>query len=261
MDNLDPGSLLMPAFSTSPPRKFTAVTKVQIFVTALLFCIISTTYARVFTLTPGRSNISGSLQKLGAKSAYSANIEINGGSGKLTVTSFNDLTGTTASSIRQLLELPPASASGAPVTDVYIISGKSETTRLILIHLPQKQQLLAITITQSNSEYRKSKKQPQHNISDIPAYPGSTPNFTAADKKAKLKICVSSTTVPPEAVSAFYTTTLKSAGWRTFLSDKRGSIPQTITFQHGSSICFIMPLISQSGKTTICIVHKRLSAQ
>jgi hypothetical protein len=201
------------------------------------------------------------LQQLGGKTAYTANIKINGGSGKLSVTGFDDLNGSAASNIRQLFELPPTQPAQSPATDIFILKGKNKTTRLVLLHLPKKHKLLAITITQPNSEYIKSYTPPKYSISDIPPYPASSTRFSAADENAKLQICVSTTTAPPESVASFYNSMLKSAGWLPFLADKQGSVTQTSIYQRHNNICFIMPTITKSGQTSICIVHKQLSAQ
>jgi hypothetical protein len=230
---------------------------------ALTFIIIVTTVqARVFTRWKGNADVTGTLTSLGGKSAYTADIKINGGKGKLSVIGFNNTLDSTISDICRSLDIPTdkkAVQSRTPTTSIYILKGPDTTLRLILIKIPEKQNLLAITIKQSNSDYEKSTAAPTaHQISAIPFYPDSTPKFYAENKETKLAIELSSTSAPAEAVNSFYHQILKSEGWTPFLSDAAGSIPAMTIYQRNAEISCILATPTPT-ETKILLLHKQLS--
>ena len=235
----------------------------KLYIYALLIIITATTIqARVFTRWKGSSDIRGTLTGLGGKIAYNADIKINGGKAKLTVIGFTDTLGRTISDICRSLNIPPdkkAIRSHTPATSIYIIKRAQSTLRLILLKIPNKQNLLAITITQSNTDYAKSTTAPaRHQITAIPVYPDSTPEFYAENKDTKLAIELSSTAAPAEAVNNFYYQTLKSAGWTPFLSDAAGSIPAMTIYQRNAEISCIQATPTET-ETKILLLHKQLS--
>jgi len=243
--------------------KKTAAPAIPILLLVLAVILSATTLqARVFTRRKGGSDVNGTLTGLGGKTAYNADIKINGGRAKLSVIGFNDPLGTTISDICRILNIPTdkkAVQSREPTTSIYILKGSENTLRMILLKIPEKQNLLAITISQSNSDYKKSTAKPTHHqIKAIPAYPESTPEFYASNSDTKLAIELSSTSAPAEAVNSFYHQILKSDGWTPFLSDAAGSIPAMTIYQRNAEISCILATPTPSA-TKILLLHKQLS--
>jgi len=277
MVNLDQRNLLMTGvrsqksdqLSLSPTglprwntRFFNKFSRPAITISLITLTIITATalQARVFTRWKGNSDIVGNLTRLGGSVAYNADITINGGDGHLSVIGFNDPLNNTASDICRILNIPTDSSSTPDRLDantfLYILKGQTKTLRLILLKLPQKDRLLAITIEQTNDEFEKSSHPPsQHQLKEIPAYPGSSPEFYAKNSETKLAIAVSSTTAPAEAINSFYHVTLKSDGWKPYLSDAHGSIPKMTIYQRNTEICCILATSSQK----LIILRKQLN--
>ncbi len=233
------------------------------FLLILILIISATTVrARVFTRWKGSSNVTATLTRFGGKSAYSADIKINGGKAKLSVIGFNDSLGNTVSDFCRILNIPAdknATQNLTPTTTIYILKGSQNTLRLILLKIPEKQKLLAITIEQSNSDYEKSTAKPtRHQIKSIAEFPDSTPEFYAANRETKLAIELSSTSAPAEAVYGFYHQTLKSDGWFPFLSDDAGSIPTMTIYQRNAEIACVLATPTPN-ETKILLLHKQLS--
>ena len=233
----------------------------RLAIITLLTILITATavHARVFTRRKGSSDIVGNLTRLGGSVAYNADVTINGGSGHLSVIGFNDPLNNTASDICRILNIPTNSSSTPDRLDantfLYILKGQTKTLRLILLKLPKKQSLLAIAIEQTNAEFEKSSTPSQHQLKQIPAYPGSSPEFYAKNSETKLAIAVSSTSAPAEAINSFYHVTLKSDGWKPYLSDTHGSIPKMTIYQRNAEICCILAASSQK----LIILHKQLN--
>jgi hypothetical protein len=249
--------LPLKAIGSSKPShhpRLTIITLLAILLTATIV------HARVFTLRKGRNDTVGTLARLGGRVAYNADITINGGSGHLSVIGFKDPLNNTIPNICRTLNIPTDSSNIPdqidPNTFLYILKSQTKTLRLILINLPEKQSLLAIAIEQTNTEYEKSSHPPnQHQLKAIPAYPDSSPEFYAENNETKLAIAVSSTSAPAEAISSFYHITLKSDGWKPYLSDANGSISKMTIYQRNSEICCILATSSQK----LILLHKQLN--
>lgn len=231
-----------------------------------LFALTATLHARVFTRWGDNSDAIGNLTRLGGKIAYTTNIKINNGLGKLTVIGFNDALNTTAPQIRHILNIPdsplinhqPSTINFPATTSLHILHGTT-TLRLILLQLPQTASLLAIAIEQPNAEFQKSQNTPaSHQLKTIPPYPGSTPTFYAESSKTKLRIALSSSTDNIESIYAFYHSTLQAQGWQPYLSDTIGSIPQMTIYQRNSELCYILATPSESCQS-ITLLYKQLS--
>ncbi len=252
-----------------PPHnaKFSVQRSAFIVLLAVLATIATTTHARVYTRWGGTSDAIGNLTRLGGKVAYTSDIKINNGEGKLTVIGFDDPLNNTAPKIRHILNIPTHhpplstvhSPLSSPTTSIHILRGKTTTLRLVLLQLPQASRLLAIAIEQPNTEYNKSQKSPtKHQLTQIPAYPGSTPTFYAESSQTKLRIAMSSSSENIEAIHSFYHSRLQADGWQPYLSDSLGSIPQMTIYQRGSELCYILATPSKSCQT-ISLLYKQLS--
>lgn len=231
--------------------------------------IATTTHARVFLRWGGADNPVGNMTRLGGKIAYSSDIKINNGEGKLTVIGFNDPMNNTTTQIQRILNISPndqfpmtidqSSPMTNPTTSLYLLCGKKKSMRLILLQLPHASRLLAITIEQSTEEFLKSQKAPtKHKLSKIPAYPGSTPTFYAESSQTKFRMAISSSNDNIEAIRGFYHSRMQADGWIPYLSDSMGSIPQLTIYQRGNELCYILATPSKKCQT-ISVLYKQLT--
>ena len=261
-----------------PPRASMLQKPATIMTIAILLSIAASTHARVFTRWGGNNDAIGNLTRLGGKIAYTTNVKINDGQGKLTVIGFDDSINTTESQILRILNIPysplinhftrsnaklwagqPLIINRPPSTSLHIIHGKTTTLRLILLKLPQARRLLAITIEQPNIEFKKSQSPPsKHQLKTIPTYPGSTPTFYAESSQTKLSISIISSSDNTEAIHNFYHSMLQSNGWQPYLSNSQGSIPQMTIYQRNNELCYILATPSKTCNSII-LLHKQLT--
>ena len=225
---------------------------------------LTSAQAKVFIRWKGNADIVGNLSRLGGTIAYNSKVEINGAEGKISVIDFNDKLDNTTSEIKRILNITNQDKTpneSQPTTSVYILHGKSRTTRLILIRFPLRHKLTAISIEQSNAEYKKSTSPiSKHRLKAIQPFPGSTPLFSAKDKKTKLQIEVSSAATTDTAVAGFYADNLKAAGWHPYLADKHGSISKLAIYQRGQELCYILATPNANRtEQTIAIIYKKLN--
>ena len=235
--------------------------------TIILFITTATIHARVFTRWGGNSDTIGNLTRLGGKVAYTTDVKINNGQGKLTVIGFDDTFDNITPKIHHILNISPSTPINhqpstiniSPSTSLHILQGKITTTRLILLQLPQNNRLLAIAIEQPTSEFKKSQTEPtKHQLNNITQYPGSTPTFYAETSQTKLRIAVSSSQDSIESIHNFYHSQLKSTGWQPYLSDNFGSIPQMTIYQRNTELCYILATPSKTCQS-ITLIHKQLT--
>ena len=233
----------------------------------ILLIILTTTAispAKVFISWPGRSDIEGTLSRLGGSRAYRAPVTINGGRADLSVFGFDNDPNTTVSAIRRILNLKQTSSATAafgPSTEVYTVADGKIVSRLVLIRMPRKNRLLAIVIRQSEADYKKSLQPPAGTeIEGIPQFPGSTPHFFMENRETGLQLAISKTSAPADAVAGFYGSALSAAGWQPYLAEKgRGSIPRLAVYQRADHICFVVASASPGNRDiTISVLHKTL---
>jgi len=131
--------------------------------------------------------------------------------------------------------------------------------RLVLLKLPQARRLIAIAIEQPTSEFKKSQAPPsKHQLKAIPTYPNSTPTFYAESSQTKLSISISSSIDNIEAIHNFYHNMLQSDGWKPYLSNAHGSIPQMTIYQRNNELCYILATPSKTCNS-ITLLHKQLT--
>lgn len=237
--------------------------KITLLAGAVLLLSTAILPAKVFIKWQGNSDIPGTLARFGGKTAYEADVSINGSRGHISVLGFSDPRDTTSADIQRILKLPQTRHPGAtPTTTIWNLKGANSVTRLILLRIPAKQKLLAIIIRQSSAEYKKSRNCILQPYSAIPAYPGSTPKFIVQNHDTDMTVATSSAAAPPEAIRQFYFHQLKTSGWQTYLSSPRGPVADMTIYQRGSEICCIFAAPAKNRQlSNITIVHKKLTAK
>jgi hypothetical protein len=216
-------------------------------------------HARVFSRWKGRSDVVGNLTRLGGTVAYEANIELNGGAGRLTVVGFDDALDTVASQIRRIMNLPERAMTSGN-SSVHIMEGAATTHRLVLLRFALAGKALAIDIEQTNADFLASRTPPsKHRFKALPPFPGSTPKFFAENADTELQIAVNTTFAPAEAVRQFYDQELRAKGWTASLSDAQGNTTSLPLYHRRAELCCVFVAPSEStGIQQITLLHKAL---
>jgi hypothetical protein len=246
MDDMDTGDLLKHVRTLSLTALFVvlAVTAVQ---------------GRVFLRWDGRSDVIGSLTRLGGSLAYETQVRINGGDGKLTVVSFDDALDDIAPRIRRILSIPTPEADDTNGS-LHLLRGESTTIRLLMLRIEDAGRTLAIAIEQSNAEYAASETElHSHELKALPPYPGSKPLFFAEDADTKLRVAVSETLAHADSVQLFYDRELRSKGWIPSLPDSSDAQRPMPLYIRKSELCCIAVTPTQtSALQRITLLHKEL---
>jgi hypothetical protein len=223
-----------------------------------LLLLASAGYGRVFLRSPGRSDVTANLERLGGAVAYSSTIRINGGDGRLTILSFDDSVADSLASVRRVLDLP--ADRGSEHSSLHIIRGDNATVRLLLLRLKAHARILAICIEQPNAEFEASEEVPrEHTLRDIAPFPGSQPSFYAEDVNTGVQLGVSETPAPASAVLAFYGQELRTKGWEATLSDNRGAVGGVPFYvRHGEVCCLHVSDAETRDRRRITVLHKKL---
>ncbi|MBT3193420.1 MAG: hypothetical protein HN341_12790 [Verrucomicrobia bacterium] len=246
VDDLDTGDLLNRS-------------RITLLVALIVIAVGYSSYGRVFSRWTGRSNIVANLTRLGGTVAYESEIELNGGSGRLTVLGFDDALDTVGSQIRRILDLPGEAPLGSG-SSLHIIKGDSTTHRLVLLRFDEGGRTLAIDIEQANADFLASQNPPgKHRIKAVPSFPGSTPMFFAEDVNTKLRIAVNTSAAPTDSIRKFYDQELRARGWTASLSDDQGTATEMPLYHRRSELLCLLVVPSQAGQTQqITLLHKEL---
>ena len=229
-------------------------------VTALLAVFtVTAVQGRVFLRWQGRSDVIGSLERLGGGVAYETTVRINGGDGKLTVVSFDDALDDIAPRIRRILSIPAPEADDTNGS-LHLLQGESTTIRLLLLRIEDAGRTLAIAIEQSNAEYAASETDlHSHELKALPPYPGSKPLFFAEDADTKLRVAVSETLAHADSVRHFYDRELKSKGWIPSLPDSSNARrPMPLYIRKSELCCIAVTATQKSSLQRITLLHKEL---
>lgn len=243
MDDPDHGDVLM----SNAARKIIAV--LLLLVTAGLVC-----HARVFWRRPGRSHARRTIETLGGRLAYQADVTVNGGDGQLAVFHFNETIDRVVPGLASAFDLPQARPRARSMWRA-TFSAKDATITLLVIDLPDSDRVIVFDFEQTDADPATTPE----NTPMLPAYPASEPLFSSRDHRAGMSLGVSKTAAPPSAVHEFYATQLPADGWsaaipaRTRAAAGRRSMDM---YLRGDEICCVQALRKEDATTTISLLYK-----
>lgn len=220
----------------------------------LMLCSLgSMSHARVSWRWGAGTQSSKALSTAGGKSAYAADISLNGADAELTVFSFASEPTELISLLTRLFKGASFQYRGGRMAYAFLNEGDT-VLRLIVLQVSEKAETLVIKIEQSAKEYEASKEPPKkHLIEEVPEFPGSKPVFYARNKDTDFQIASSTALTAPSDVQAFYADALSAQGWNSPLEDS-----SSLQFYiRGSAVCMIMASKQErSGRSSITLLHK-----
>jgi hypothetical protein len=226
----------------------------------LLAGLVTVTHARVYWRWGAAADSDRTLEAAGGKMAYQAEVNVNGGRGRVTVFAFDSLVGDVKRELGQAFGTTFA-GSGATMA-MATVKKSGHVIRLIAVQLGDRFQTLVMKFDQTAAEHKKTGDRPkEHLMSEVPAYPGSEPAFYAANDDTKTGLAVSDAAGSPDDVQRYYASHLKSEGWQRQVSTDAPpgqAFSSMRIYQQGPRICCVHAIQSpQTGHTRITLLHKR----
>jgi len=222
---------------------------VLLLVTAGLVC-----HARVFWRRPGRSHARRTIETLGGRLAYQADVTVNGGDGQLAVFYFDETIDRVVPGLASAFDLPRARPNARSMWRA-TFPAKDTTIALLVIDLPESDRVIVFAFEQKDAGPATTPE----NTPMLPAYPAAEPLFSSRDHRAGMSLGVSRTGAPPSAVHEFYASQLAADGWlvaipaRTRAAAGRRSID---IYLRGDEICCVQALREEDATTTISLLYK-----
>ncbi len=226
----------------------------------LLAGTASLSHARVFWRWGAAADSDRALEAAGGKIAYQADVNVNGGKGRLVVFAFDSLVDDVK---RKLGRAFKTTFAGTGTTmAMATVRGGGHVIRLIAIQLGDRFQTLVLKFDQTTAEHAKTGDRPkEHLMAELPAFPGSEPAFFAANEDTKMGLAVSDAAGSPDDIQGYYENHLRSEGWqRKFPPDttQGQALSSMRVYQRGPRICCVHAIqSSRTGRTRITLLHKR----
>ena len=230
--------------------------------TALVFLALAAAcHGRVFRIW-GRARPGMSLDQLGAKELYRAKVRINNGSGNLTVYGWD---GSFEDVLSDLRRASFADASDMKVMGDGVALGTVQDAKTVarMILLKMEGRSVLFHLLQSQNEFELSAKTPAtHQLSELPAYPGSEPIFFLKNADTGTSVEISSTGSKPGTVAASLDNALEAAGWQSpFPGDAsslfKGSVCKVYLRQ--KEMCWVLATDrTDDPGALVLMMHKKL---
>ena len=213
--------------------------------------------AEVYQRLPGHAPASSR----SASTAYTGEMEINGGRATVSVLSFQ----ATLQAVMQGLRLDFPNPQGA-----LYMSGQRMAT-VVIQHNNRVYRYLAITPTspghtllfrveQSLGDYNKSRHNPTRSLlTEVPSPPGAKPTFHMKDKKTSLSLEVSSSTMYPADIHQHLSDQFNADGWTPLIPIERmRNTPGLMIYFRGKELSMVSASMDPATRqSTITMLHKR----
>ncbi|TFH14766.1 MAG: hypothetical protein E4H02_09265 [Lentisphaerales bacterium] len=230
--------------------------------TALAFLAFAVVcYGRIFQLWGGAKS-GMSLDQLGAKELYRAKVQVNDGSGDLTVYGWDD---DFEDALAALGRTCFPNGGGMKVVGDGIGMGIARNGRTVarMILLKTSGQSVLFRLVQSPAEYELSEKKPSTRfMSELPPFPGSEPIFFLKNADTGTSVEISRTRSRAGTVSVSMDDALASAGWQCpFPGDGStvGEGPVCRFYVRKKDMCCILATDMNDGTGTLVLaMHNRL---
>lgn len=192
--------------------------------------------ADVFSRWGASKNMNRLITNMGGKATYSADININGQRGRISIFGFAD---TGRSWVRSMHSVA--------------VQNANTLTTLLALQLTEKALLFKIERPVSNNLI------PEHYLQSIPPFPQSTPAFYAHDEKSDLAVSVSKSNASPADVRAFYRNVMTSDGWLlTTQATENSPEGMSAYIKKDKFACVAADRVKFTGETRITLVYKKL---
>jgi hypothetical protein len=197
---------------------------------------------------------------MGARLAYRAPVEVNGGKGHLSVYHFPRPMPDVADALQRAFG-SPLSRQGASMAQGAVTEG-GDALQLLLVAMPGGERTVLFEVKQPLDDRRRSARgpPPASTLGPLPLYPGADLSFHARDLRTQTALAMLSARALPADVDAFYRAQLGGAGgWKV----QPGPEPQEARaarlriFARGNELCLLMAAPDERHGSRITLLHKR----
>lgn len=211
--------------------------------------------ARVFLRWGAAARSTRAIEESGGRAAYTAIVMINGGSGTLTVFSFDRPLAETVAALSAVFAQRLQYGGGNMATGTIEQDGRS--LHLTLLELGRGKQTILFKLEQSAREAKTSRSRDGiESPAGMPAFPSGRVLFTAADESGGFRMAVSGAAAQGEAVQSYFAQELQSKGWVPALPAAASDAMRT--YLRGPELCIVQTQDdSATGQTHITVLQKK----
>jgi hypothetical protein len=215
-------------------------------------------YGRVFFRWRAGTAGVHSLVARGARVAYDTTVRLNGADGRLTVLDFRVPSAEVVRELRRVFPALACPASGGTLCHASV-STERHSFRFTVVELPAYGRTAVFALEQTAAQFGASRRAPpRHELEAVPAYPGSDPLFSAADRRGGLGIAVSRVPDGPETVHAFFDSALSRDGWRPAFPSRGAAGSPLGLYVRGREVCCVLVEASPDAPANrLTLLHKQ----
>jgi len=222
--------------------------------------------AKIFLRWGTRARVGRTMETLGGKQVYEAEISLNEGRGDLRIYAFDRSALEVGRDLEKAFETSGLTGRRASMAFA-TVRLRGVVLRIVVLDLADGDQTLVFAIEQSASEFKRSASPPENgSVGGIPPYPGSRALFKADDENTGMAFVVSEVQASAENVREFYLSRLVADGWDEAVSPvtkntpagiRPGSSPSLGLYLKPGKVCCVLAEENGFPKVTrITIVHK-----
>jgi len=200
-------------------------------------------------------------ERLGWPSAYRTEVALNGGRADLEVFGCTERFDRVVARIGAAYRAQGGSMSLSAGETLACGMGRlgGRVVRVLVIGLELGRRCVVFVIEQSPAQFRQSLRRPQsHLLRELPAYPGSAPDYYVRDMRTRMACAVSTCASRPPNVAGYYRTALATAGWRPAIAlDAGARTPNMMMYEKGRELCCVaVSGADRDGGSVVTLVHK-----
>ena len=222
---------------------------------------------RVFLRWGAAANSMKVIESLGGAVAYESAVDVNGGSGQLTVFGFDESLREVVRGLSKTFAIPDFTSAGGSMA-YGTVTSDGKMLRFVAIRIEEQRKTVVFQIEQSEEDSRRSKLPPAASLlRAVPSYPASTPVFFASDGNSGMSMEVSRVRADEESVRQFFTDTLPRTGWTYAFDQTPDASGPVIAASAGPSLrvylkkqavcCVLVDASDVADETRITVLHKR----
>ena len=244
--------------------------KRRLLLATLILTVSGAGYSRVFLRRGALANSTRTMESLGGRIAYEAPVKINGGSGQLSIFSYDEPLTTVSKKLARAFASADIAAESGTMSLATVARG-NRVLRLLLLQMDSPGRTLVFAVNQSKLEFAASADPPSHHpIRQVRSFPGSKPVFFAANEETGMSLSISLVDADPRGVGIALESGLLSDGWQPALQPSEqdstapapppialDDSPMRVYLMRDQLCCTLIEPAEHAGTSRIILLHKR----
>ena len=211
--------------------------------------------ARVFLRWGTVARSTRAIEASGGRAAYTADVEVNGGRGTLTVFSFDRPLAEAVASLSAVFAQRLQFGGGNMASGTIEKDGRC--LHLTLIELERGGQTILFKLEQTAEEAGTSRRRGEvAPLAGMPSYPAGQILFTAADERGGFRMAISGASAGSAAVQDYFEQEFRTQGWTpAFAAGAAGAMR---LYRKGPELCIVQTQAgSAPGEVRITVLQKK----